>query len=104
MKSRARTAANRFLRATTVSIACVSLASIFPALAQNQRGSNVADDQKNPLPGSTLSLGSDSSRIWNSTVGNGFKPGALEIGGGLGDGIGMRVLLSERAHDLALSK
>ena len=105
MKSRARTAANRFVQATTVSIACWSLAGVLPALAQTQGGSNVADDQKASLSkGPKLSLGSESSGIWNSTVGNGFKPGALEIGGALALGIGMRVLLSERAHDLALAK
>jgi opacity protein-like surface antigen len=43
------------------------------------------------------------SPIWEHGVGDGFRAGAFEAGLSLGPGIGMAILNSEQAHDLALA-
>ena len=76
-----------------------------PGVAQKQGGlEDTQGPTRNPLAAAlNLNLSRPPSTIWKGGVGDGFNPGVFETAGAVGVGLGMRVLLSQRAHDLALS-
>ena|SRR2546421_4863488 len=62
------------------------------------------DLKTNAIHRPELTLAPSVESIWKGEIGDGFKSGACETGAAVGLGLGMKVLLSERAHDLALAK
>jgi lipid A 3-O-deacylase len=54
------------------------------------------------VPGVTLALAPSQSHLRENCLGNRFRSGTMQVGFGLGAGIGTKVFGSRHAHDLAL--
>ncbi|MBI4657571.1 MAG: acyloxyacyl hydrolase [Verrucomicrobia bacterium] len=61
-----------------------------------------AGESANESPSRTLSLKSSQPGIWEHSVGEGFRKRVLHAGFSLGGAIGVKVLGSREAHDMAL--
>src|SRR5438876_1063731 len=105
MRSRATSSSILSARSAKLLLLSLLFAPAMTGVAQNQSPLAEPDGRplKSPLSNPWNLTLRPSSGIWKSTVGEGFNSGVLETAGALGVGIGMRVLLSQRAHDLALS-